>query len=304
MRALLAYDGSAGSEQAASLLLGLPLPEGTVVRVIAAAEPAFALAPVAPLAPHDLGFNQDIQDQIVAHLKSEVDQVVERLRSAGTEVDGDVVYGRPATVLVDEARRFEADVIVAGSRGHGTIATLVLGSVSAELVDHAPAPVLIARKPEATRILLAVDGAPAASRAEQLLAESPAFAAMPIPVVSVAGVVRPWHTGLAPTMHRQALDAYSKDVEEAKGRHTEIAQRAADRLRAAGHDASATMRVGDAAAEIIEEATASGSDLLVLGSRGLSGLSRLLLGSVARNVLQGTQSSVLVVRGDAGPRPD
>lgn len=300
MRALLAHDGSAGSEQAASLLLDLALPQETAVRVTAVAEPSFVLAPMAPLAPHELGFNQDVQDQIVAHLKSEVDLVVERLRAGGIKAEGDVVYGRPATVLVDEARRFQADLIVAGSRGHGTIATLVLGSVSAELVDHAPAPVLVARKPEATRILLAVDGSPSASRAEQLLAEWPSFADKPVRVVSVAEVVRPWHSGLAPTMHKQALDAYSKDLEEARGRHTEIAQRAADRLQAAGREASATMRVGDAAAEIIEEASASGSDLVVLGSRGLSGLSRLLLGSVARNVLQGTQSSVLVVRGDAG----
>jgi nucleotide-binding universal stress UspA family protein len=34
----------------------------------------------------------------------------------------------------------------------------------------------------------------------------------------------------------------------------------------------------------------------VLGSRGLTGLSRFVLGSVARNVLQGSESSVLIVR--------
>jgi nucleotide-binding universal stress UspA family protein len=61
------------------------------------------------------------------------------------------------------------------------------------------------RQPSATSILLAADGSPSASRAEQLLAESPAFAGTPIRVVSVAEVVRPWHSGLAPTMHRQAL---------------------------------------------------------------------------------------------------
>jgi hypothetical protein len=42
------------------------------------------------------------------------------------------------------------------------------------------------RQPSATSILLAADGSPSASRAEQLLAESPAFAGMPIRVVSVA----------------------------------------------------------------------------------------------------------------------
>jgi nucleotide-binding universal stress UspA family protein len=56
------------------------------------------------------------------------------------------------------------------------------------------------------------------------------------------------------------------------------------------------MRHGDPAAEIIAGAEASGADLIVLGSRGLTGLTRLLLGSVARNVLSGSTASVLVVR--------
>ena len=73
--------------------------------------------------------------------------------------------------------------------------------------------------------------------------------------------------------------------------------------------ADATLRVGDAAAEIIEEASSWGADLLVLGSRGLTGLSRLVLGSVARNVLQGSDRSVLVVRhpadaAGATPQPE
>ena len=55
------------------------------------------------------------------------------------------------------------------------------------------------------------------------------------------------------------------------------------------------MRVGDAAAEIVEEASAWPADLVVLGSRGLTGLSRFVLGSVARNVLQSTEGSVLIV---------
>ncbi|MCZ7538316.1 MAG: universal stress protein [Acidimicrobiia bacterium] len=62
------------------------------------------------------------------------------------------------------------------------------------------------------------------------------------------------------------------------------------------------MRVGDAAAEILEEASTWRADLIVLGSRGLTGLSRLLLGSVARNVLQGTESSVLIVHDAAETR--
>ena len=62
------------------------------------------------------------------------------------------------------------------------------------------------------------------------------------------------------------------------------------------------MRDGDAAGEIIAAAEQRGADLIVLGSRGRTGLTRLLLGSVARNVLSGSTASVLVVRDRDGAR--
>jgi hypothetical protein len=55
------------------------------------------------------------------------------------------------------------------------------------------------------------------------------------------------------------------------------------------------MRHGDAAGEIVAVAERRGADLIVLGSRGRTGLTRLLLGSVARNVLSGSTASVLIV---------
>jgi nucleotide-binding universal stress UspA family protein len=57
------------------------------------------------------------------------------------------------------------------------------------------------------------------------------------------------------------------------------------------------MRTGDAASEIIAAAEAVGADLVVMGSRGRTGVARVLLGSVARNVLQGSRASVLIVHG-------
>ena len=121
------------------------------------------------------------------------------------------------------------------------------------------------------------------------------FADAQIRVVSVAEVLAPWHTGLAPTMYRAALDAYSKDLENAQTAHSTVARDAASRLEAAGRIVEPKVRVGDAAAEIIDEAADWPADMVVLGSRGLTGISRFVLGSVARNVLQGSQSSVLIV---------
>jgi nucleotide-binding universal stress UspA family protein len=54
-----------------------------------------------------------------------------------------VVNGHPAQALIDAANG--ADLLVVGSRGHGTFAEALLGSVSQHCVHHAPCPVLIVR---------------------------------------------------------------------------------------------------------------------------------------------------------------
>jgi nucleotide-binding universal stress UspA family protein len=304
MRVLLAYDASAGAEEAVALLAGMRWPPGSAVRVVGVVEPSAALVPVAPFTPGRLVSSPEIEHQIVDHLESELARAVRRLEGSGLAAEGDVLRGRPATVLIDEAQRFTADVLVAGSRGHGPIASLVLGSVSAELVDHASIPVLVARRSEAKRILFASDGSPSSSHAEDVLGRWLIFDNATIRVLSVAEVIRPWHTGIAPTMYRQVVESYAKDLDAAKTEHDAIARDAADRLATGARAADARLRVGDAAAEIIEEATSWEADLVVMGSRGLTGVSRVLLGSVARNVLQGSPSSVLVVRNPTGSSSD
>jgi nucleotide-binding universal stress UspA family protein len=60
--------------------------------------------------------------------------------------------------------------------------------------------------------------------------------------------------------------------------------------------AEAERRDGDAATEILAAANASKANLIVVGTHGRTGLRRILLGSVARNVLQHAGCSVLIVR--------
>jgi nucleotide-binding universal stress UspA family protein len=297
MRALLAFDGSAGAEVAIALVAATHWPQGSSVRVVSVLEPS--LGPVFGPPTFTYTWFAEAEAQARKELESEVAKVVGRLKDAGIDADGVVVPGRAATVLLEESAKYEADVVVAGSRGRGRIASLILGSVSAELVDHSPCPVLVARQPSAQRVLLATDGSAHANRAEQLIAEWPTFGEAQIRVLSVAEVVPPWHTGLAPTMYAAALEAYSKDLADARAAHTALASDAASRLEAAGRSVESKMREGDAAMEIIEEAATWPADLIVIGSRGRTGISRLVLGSVARNVLQGSQCSVLIVHAPA-----
>lgn len=292
MRVLIAYDGSAGAVQAIALAEGIDWPAGSVIRVVSVMEPT--AIPVLPWSP-GIADSQGIEKDMRAYIEADQATVVGRLSAPNRIVDAAVVLGRPASELVDQVREFAADLVIVGSRGHGAIASLLLGSVSAELVDHASCPILVARRSTLARVVFATDGSETAAAAENVLTHWPIFAELPIRVVSVADVLRPWTTGIAPTMYTQVLNAYAEDVAQAEAEHLEIATGSAQRLIDAGRRAEASMVRGDAAAEIIVVAQESGADLIVVGSRGQTGLTRVVLGSVARNVLVGSDTSVLVV---------
>jgi nucleotide-binding universal stress UspA family protein len=60
------------------------------------------------------------------------------------ECEGKAVQGQPAELLLQEARG--ADLLVVGNRGHGGFASLLLGSVSHQVVQHATCPVTVVRE--------------------------------------------------------------------------------------------------------------------------------------------------------------
>ena len=294
MRVLIAYDGSAGAEQTLRLADSIDWPPDSTLRIAAVIEPTLLFVG-APMAGGFDVSSPEVDAQITAYQQEQVAKAAASLRSADRTVEGIVLRGRPATALVGEATRFGAEVVMGGSRGRGTISSLLLGSVSAEVVDHAPCPVLVSRTPSIDRVIFATDGSVPSAAAETVLSTWPIFERLPIHVVSVADVVEPWHTGIAPTMYRQVIEAHATDVAEAKAEHTRIAEETTTRLRAVGLQAEAAVRTGDAAAEIIAAAAEVGADLVVIGSRGRTGLASVVLGSVARNVLHGSTASVLVV---------
>jgi nucleotide-binding universal stress UspA family protein len=68
------------------------------------------------------------------------------------------------------------------------------------------------------------------------------------------------------------------------------------RRSAGGAVAEAHLRVGAAAAEIVDLAEDIGAGLIVMGSRGLGGIRRALMGSVSDSVVRNAHCPVLVVR--------
>ena len=81
--------------------------------------------------------------------KRAVDRALTKLESIADKtlkISSDVIEGQPRPVIVDEADRWQADLIVMGSRGLGAWNRLLMGSVSSGVIHHAHCSVEIVRK--------------------------------------------------------------------------------------------------------------------------------------------------------------
>jgi nucleotide-binding universal stress UspA family protein len=300
MRILLALDGSPSADRARALVASLAWPAGTTVRIVAALDVAPALwgGPWIPAIPADADM---MEDEAVTELTRVLQEARPSLEEAGLIVEAELLRGRPSAAIVEEAKLWEPGLIVVGSRGHGPVETAVLGSVSAAIVDHAACPVLVARSDHASRIILAEDGSPAGMAARDVVATWPAFAAIKVLVVGVVDVAAPWRSGIAPTMFSAAMDVYTEMLANARSTHREIVASTAAYLRAAGRTAEGELREGDPADQLRRAASDPAGDLIVAGSRGHVGITRLVMGSVAHAVLTHAHCSVLVVKGPHEP---
>lgn len=287
-RMMLATDGSPQAAVAVDLVRSIPWPPGTAIEVLSVYEPFASGMELPPDAL--IALDREMREQIDTDLA----ETRARVADGGRAVDTAMRRGRPATEIVAEADRLRSDLIVMGSRGRGQLATMLLGSVAAEVVDHAHAPVLVARGARMKRLVVADDGSTEAAHAVKLVASWPIFHGLPTRAVSVA----PVHavTGHGPIRHPDAKQSYAEGVDALRGIHGFMADAAAERLSKAGVPARSDTRFGDPAEEIIQAALEHEADVIVMGSRGRTGLERVLLGSVARNVLTHAPVSVLIVR--------
>ena len=295
MRILLALDGSPSADRARALVVSLAWPEGTTVRIVAALDVAPALwgGPWIPAIPVDA---DQMEEEAVRELTRVLQEAQPALEATGLAVQAELLRGRPSAAIVEDAKLWKPDLIVVGSRGHGPVETAVLGSVSAAIVDHATCPVLVARGDHAGRVILAEDGSPAGMAARDIVAAWPAFATIPVVVLGVVDVAAPWRSSIAPTMFGAAMDVYGDMITNARTTHRAIVAATEAHLRAAGRTVSGELREGDPADQIRRAATDPAGDLIVAGSRGHVGISRIVMGSVAHAVLTHAHCSVLVVK--------
>lgn len=295
MKILLAIDGSDASMSAVAATAALPLPSDAVVEIVSVVP--YSFAPEGSVWPNVIRIDPPTdRDRVLDDVAIRLMTIADRVRVGDRRVEVRVLEGRPATEIVAEAARFGADLIVVGARGLSTVRRLLVGSVSSEVVDHAPCPVLVARHACVERVLLATDGSTSASDAVGFVADSGLFRESQIRVLSIGDPGMPWWVGVTPVDGATSIDLYAEEAQAMEHRAREVANEAAERLGDLHIADIVAERGGDVVAQILGQADEAHADVIVLGARDMGTVHRWLVGSVSRSVLHLADASVLIVR--------
>jgi nucleotide-binding universal stress UspA family protein len=143
MKILLAVDHSEYSAAAIKEVATRPWPAKSTVRVLSVVEP---LPPPAAELWYDGRGSLDLAHKELRQRALEfVKRIVAKLRKRNLKVEAAIRDGHPRTAIVDEARKWRADLIVLGSHGRTGLTRLLLGSVAASVVGHSPCSVEVVR---------------------------------------------------------------------------------------------------------------------------------------------------------------
>jgi nucleotide-binding universal stress UspA family protein len=146
-RILVPVDGSATSNQGLEEAIKLARLTGAKIKLLHVVDMwAFAATPYAGMA---------LSPEILAQLKEGGQATLDAARTcveaAGRSADTqlfDNISGRVCDVVVAEAKRWKADLIVIGTHGRRGIGRLVIGSDAEQILRLAPVPVLLVRGKE------------------------------------------------------------------------------------------------------------------------------------------------------------
>jgi nucleotide-binding universal stress UspA family protein len=132
MKILLAYDGFEHSRHALE----------EAAKLTAEGKGEITVLSVVP--PDARGSKSGGHVMLRPHAHEDVARAHAYLRELGLPSEMKLEAGDPAEKIIAEAATGGYDVVVVGSRGHGALGRLFLGSVSTEVVARAPCPVLVA----------------------------------------------------------------------------------------------------------------------------------------------------------------
>jgi nucleotide-binding universal stress UspA family protein len=146
MKILLAIDGSPCSTAAVEEVGNRPWPEGSTVKVLTSYE--LPVPPTAETWALPLNYFDEMDVALGKQAQNVVNRAIEKLKSKSNKtisIDGVLLPGPPRTVILDEAERWGADLIVVGSHGYRAWERFLLGSVSQAVVSHAKCSVEVVR---------------------------------------------------------------------------------------------------------------------------------------------------------------
>jgi nucleotide-binding universal stress UspA family protein len=203
-----------------------------------------------------------------------------------------VVCDLAAPALLGSAT--DADLLVVGARGLGGFRDLLLGSVSQQVLHHAPCPVAVVRPvPAGTRsterVVVGVDGSTNGAEALAWAVDEARARAAELTVVHA-------YLPVALGVYGDAAADVELTGEEKAARA--VLDAAVDAVDTTGLAVPVDRRVvPDGAARAVLDA-AEDADLVVVGSHGRGGFTRLLLGSVSHQVTHHAPCPVVVLRQD------
>ncbi|MEX2492598.1 MAG: universal stress protein [Nitrospirales bacterium] len=304
MKLLLAIDQSKDSKVTINLLQKLKWPAGSTLILLHVTTLDDEIRPTGSSRIPQKKSGDSGKSLIRVH--SELQRLEKLLASETLQVQSMVVNGIPGQEILSVIQKKKIDMAILGSRGLSRISGLLLGSVSEWVLNDASCSVLIgrptARKTKSStglNILLATDGSPDAWKAVDVL-KSFEFSADT--TVMLLHVIKKhmYETGQvveSTGKSRAEFAKLAKDLcRDRDSTGIRLLKETRDALASTKLNIQECMALGHEAQEIIKRARLQKADLVIVGSKGLTGLRRFFMGSVAQTVSHHAPCSVLVVR--------
>ena len=310
MKILIAYDGSDSADTAIDGLQRAGLPAESVEALVLSIGEVW-LPPSTPdeaVPSPTLPGLKEARER-AAQVMEEAEQLAQRGHKrvqqnfSGWQVSHEVRNGSPGFELLQVAREWSADLIVVGSHGHSALGRFVLGSVSQKVLTEASTSVHIGRPNPGTgksgeRILIGVDGSPAALAAVRAVAQRNWTDGSEIRIVVADDVFRGNPIWLLIPPVREFFDEIRA---EERTQAEQFAISAAKELREGlgnrNITVSSLVHSGDPKQVVVKHAEEFGADCIFTGATGFSSrLERVILGSISAAVAARAHCSVEVVR--------
>ena len=250
-----------------------------------------------------------LRERIERDVKNRLEDLADRMALEGIAAETSVRFGPTSDSIIGMAQDSGCDLIAMSTRGRGVVSSGLLGSVTYKIMHESPIPVL-AITPERARerwdtdygirqIIVPLDGSELAETALPYAAFIAGRMNMKMTLVRAMSL-----DNIAYSEGYNLGDILSEaEAEiEADARRYLVSQ--SRRLRAEGLDVETEILRGSASSEIADLARTTDHNMIALATHGRSGVSRLLMGSVAEAVVRASGDPVLVVRPSTAVTPD